>query len=230
MTENDIDMEEVVRRVISRNIELSSLVSFLEIEKASLVARNGSLETEKASLVAEIAELRKQLSRFEVPAKDSHNSHIPPSAESLKAQAIRRTRSLRKPGGRPSGGQTGHKGTTIQMRETPDTVKRHVPGFCTRCGLSLSALPETVSEIRQSIDIPLPVCPVVTNHESIEKICRCGHCNRGTFPAGVKPGVSYGANLHAVVAYLSVVQHVPFKRLVETVKDFYGIEISQGIY
>jgi hypothetical protein len=31
-----------------------------------------------------------------------------------------------------------------------------------------------------------------------------------------------------VVAYLSVVQHIPFKRLVGLIKDFYGMEISQG--
>jgi transposase len=92
----------------------------------------------------------------------------------------------------------------------------------------LSALPEKVSEVRQSIDIPLPVCPIVTNHESIEKRCTCGHCNRGTFPAEVKSGVSYGPNLHAAVTYLSVIQHIPFKRLVGVIKDFYGIELSQG--
>ena len=221
MTENNNDIEEVVKRVVLRNIELSNLVSFLEAEKVSL-------EAEKASLEAENAELRKQLSRFGHPQKDSHNSSIPPSADSLKAQAIRRTRSLRKPSGRPTGGQSGHTGSTIKMRETPDTVERHVPEYCSHCGLSLTALPEKVLEVRQSIDIPLPICPIVTNHESIEKRCCCGHRNRGTFPAEVKSGVSYGAHLHAVVAYLSVVQHVPFKRLVGLIKDFYGIEISQG--
>jgi transposase len=214
MKEKDSDIEEVVRRVILHNIELSKLVS--------------SLEAEKASLEVENAALRKQLSRFERPVKDSHNSSIPPSAESLKAQVIRRTRSLRKPGGRSSGGQPGHQGSTIQMRETPDTVEKHVPEYCSRCGLSLTGFPEKVSEVRQSIDIPLPIIPIVTHHESIEKTCRCGHCNRGTFPGEVKPGVSYGAHLHAVVAYLSVVQHIPFKRLVGVIKDFYGIEISQG--
>jgi transposase len=235
MIENLCDMEEIVRMVVLRNIELSKLVSTLEAENASLEVKktlletkNTSLETKNASLEAKIAELRKQLSRFERPQKDSHNSSIPPSSDSLKGQAIRRTRSLREPSGRPMGGQPGHKGSTIQMRETPDTVEKHVPEYCSHCGLSLKALPEKVSEIRQSIDIPLPICPIVTNHESIEKTCSCGHCNRGTFPAEVKSGVSYGANLHAVVAYLSVVQHVPFKRLVGLIKDFYGIEISQG--
>ena len=214
MIEKVSDIEKVVRAVLLRNIELSRLVS--------------SLESKNASLEVEIIELRKQLSRFERPPKDSHNSSIPPSADSLKAQAIRRTNSLRKPSGLSTGGQPGHKGTTIQKSETPDTVERHVPEYCSCCGLSLAALPGKVSEVRQSIDIPLPICPIVTNHESIEKTCSCGHCNRGTFPAEVKPGVSYGANLHAVVAYLNVVQHIPFKRLVDVIRDFYGIEISQG--
>ena len=221
MIGNIIDIEEVVKRVVLRNIELGKLVSSLEAEKMSL-------ETEKASLEAENTKLRKQLSRFERPSKDSHNSSIPPSAESLKAQAIRRTRSLRKPSGRSTGGQSGHEGSTIEKRQTPDIVEKHAPEFCSRCGLSLTAFPEKVSEVRQSIDIPLPICPIVTNHERIEKTCSCGHCNHGTFPGEVKSGVSYGPNLHAAVTYLSVVQHIPFKRLTGVVKDFYGLEISQG--
>ena len=35
-----------------------------------------------------------------------------------------------------------------------------------------------------------------------------------------------GINLHAVVAYLSSVQHIPFERLTGVLKDLYGIEIS----
>jgi transposase len=214
MIENVSDIEEVIKMVLFRNMELSNRVS--------------SLEKEKESLEAENAALRKQLSGFARPEKDSHNSSIPPSAESLKAQAIRRTRSLREPSGRSTGGQPCHKGSTLQMSDTPDTVEKHIPEYCTHCGLSLTELPEKVLEVRQSIDIPLPICPIVTNHECVEKTCRCGHTNRGTFPAVVKSGVSYGVNLHAVVTYLSVVQHIPFKRLVGVIKDFYGIEISQG--
>jgi hypothetical protein len=52
----------------------------------------------------------------------------------------------------------------------------------------------------------------------------CGKCNIGTFSSHVKPEVSYGVNLHAVVAYLSTVQNIPFKRLTGTLKDLYGIE------
>jgi Transposase and inactivated derivatives len=221
MNETVRDIEEVVKAVLFRNAELSNRISSLEAEKASL-------EVEKASLETENKALRLRLSGLESPEKDSHNSSIPPSKENLKAQAIRRTRSLRQSTGRLSGGQKGHAGSTLLMKETPDTTSMHVPEYCTRCGESLSKLEGKEVETRQSIDLPLPICPIVTNHVSMEKKCSCGHCNRGSFPAHVKPGVSYGVNLHAVVAYLSTVQHIPFKRLVGTLKDLYGIEISQG--
>jgi len=201
------DIEEVVKAVLFRNRELNHQVSELQ---------------------AEVAELRERLSRYESPSKDSHNSSIPPAKESLKAQAIRRTRSLRTSTGRPSGGQKGHKGSTLLANDTCDDTKTHIPQYCSCCGKSLSDIAGKEVELRQSIDIPLPVCPIVTNHVSIEKRCSCGQCNRGSFPGYVKPGVSYGVNLHALVAYLSTAQHIPFKRLVSTLKDLYGIEISQG--
>ena len=208
MKETVTDIEEVVKTVLFRNKELSLRVSALE---------------------AENAELRERLSRYEKPAKDSHNSSIPPAVENLKAQAVRRTRSLRPAGGsRRTGGQPGHEGVTLLISDTPDVIQTHSPDYCSSCGLSLSSIPGKEAETRQSIDIPLPVCPVVTSHVSIEKTCACGKCNRGTFPLHVKPGVSYGVNIHAAVAYLSTVQHIPFKRLTDVVRDLYGMDISQG--
>lgn len=114
------------------------------------------------------------------------------------------------------------------MSDKPDIIEPHTPTYCRCCGLSLSEVEGKEVETRQSIDIPLPVCPVITNHVCIEKICSCGKSNRGTFPLHVKHGVSYGVNIHAVVAYLSTVQHIPFKRLTGVIKDLYGMEISQG--
>ena len=184
-TVNDID--EVIKAVLIRNVELSNRVSYLEMENASLEG--------------EIAKLRKQLSRLEAPKKDSHNSSIPPSKESINAKAVRRTRSLRIPSGRPSGGQPGHKGSTLFINPTPDETKLHTPLYCSCCGNSLTEITGKEIETRQSIDIPLPVCQIITNHVSIEEKCSCGCRNRGSFPAYVKPGVSYGVNMHALTIY-----------------------------
>ena len=235
MIETVSDLDKVVKAVLFRNMEMSERISllenekaFLEAEKSSLVAANTSLESEKASLEKENKELRAQLSRLESPEKDSHNSSIPPSKESLKAQEIRRTRSLRKPTGRPSGGQPGHIGTTLLMKENADYIKCHIPEYCSCCGKPLADIPGEEVETRQSIDVPLPICPIVTNHIVVKKICTCGKSNSGSFPSYVKSGVSYGVNIHALVTYLSVVQDIPFKRLVGTLKEIYGIELSQG--
>ncbi|MDO8787942.1 MAG: DUF6444 domain-containing protein [Sulfuritalea sp.] len=61
------------------------------------------LKTEVASLKMEVADLHGQL------AKNSRNSSIPSSAEGLK-----KTKSMRKKGTRPPGGQPGHKGSTLE--------------------------------------------------------------------------------------------------------------------
>jgi transposase/regulator of replication initiation timing len=228
MFESINDIEHIVKTVLFRNRELSRRVTVLEKEKATLESKNATLTAENTTLAAENTGLRERLSILEKPPKDSSNSSISPSKESIKAQAVRRTQSLRTPSGRKSGGQPGHKGSTLLMSDSADETKVHASQYCTACGLSLASIQGKESEIRQSVDIPLPICPIVTNHVRIDKVCTCGKCNRGTFPDHVKPGVSYGVNLHATVAYLSTVQHIPFKRLTETIKDFYGIELSQG--
>ena len=207
---------------------INNLTERLISQPDALTSELTELKAEVSKLRAENIALRERLSRYEKPEKDSHNSSIPPSKESIKAQAIRQTRSLRIPGGRPSGGQKGHKGTTRLMSPTPDKTQTHTPDYCACCGKSLADIQGKEAEVRQSIDIPLPVRQIITNHVSMEKRCACGHINRGSFPLYVKSGVSYGTNTHALVAYLSTIQFIPFKRLTNIIKDFYGLEMSQG--
>jgi transposase len=86
--------------------------------------------------------LKDRLLIYETP-KDSHNSSIPPSKDSLKAQSekankLLATRSLREKSNKPTGGQIGHKGHTLDFFAEPDTIERHQADFCTRCGGNLS--------------------------------------------------------------------------------------------
>ena len=186
------------------------------------------LKVENEALRAEIASLKERLLHYERPRLDSHNSHTPPAQESLKAQGIRRTRSLRKPSGKKTGGQVGHKGHTLIRSEEVDEIRTHSPGRCAHCGKSLETVEGVPYETRQSIDVPFPIRPLVTDHVAMKKKCSCGYCTRADFPSYVKPGVSYGVNVHALVAYLSTAQHIPFKRLTEVLHDFYGLKMSQG--
>lgn len=44
----------------------------------------------------------------------------------------------------------------------------------------------------------------------------------------VKSAVSYGVNIHVLVDYLSTAQHIPFKRLVEVLNEFSGLNMILG--
>lgn len=73
---------------------------------------NVVLKGENEALRIENALLKERLEHYEKPQLDSQNSNIPPSRESLKAQAIRRTRSpagfIRKETGRTNGAYRKH--------------------------------------------------------------------------------------------------------------------------
>lgn len=218
MKEQVLDIELVLQTI---NGKFDSLTKQLN----AALNRIDELEKENALL-------RSRLELYETP-KDSHNSSIPPSKDSLavqgeKSKKLLVTRSLREKTGKSNGGQIGHKGSTLEMVSEPDSIVEHQPYFCTRCGNDLSAVEGSVVEIRQVFDIPMPVHPLVIEHQVISKKCSCGHCCQVDFPAEVRSRVSYGTNIRALVTYLSCVQYVPYKRLTEVLQDCFGVNLSQG--
>jgi len=176
--------------------------------------------------------LKERISVYETP-KDSHNSSIPSTKESIKAQADKSnklliTRSLREKSAKHTGGQIGHKGVTLEMASEPNFVEQHIPEFCTHCGNNLSQIEGTVTETRQSVDIPLPIQAIVTEHQVISKKCSCGQCCEANFPKHVRSNISYGPNIRAIVTYFSCSQYVPYKRLTEIIHNCFGVKMSQG--
>ena len=130
MKEQIIDIGLVLKTI---NGKIDSLTKQLEI------VTNENIELKKENAV-----LKDRLAVYETP-KDSHNSSIPPSKDSLVAQGekskkLLATRSLREKTGKSNGGQIGHKGTTLEMVSDPDLIVEHQPYFCTRCGYDLSAV------------------------------------------------------------------------------------------
>ena len=100
---------------------------------------------------ARIAELEARLGR------DSRNSSIPPSADSIEAKAKRRAdRSSRERSkDRKPGGQSGRKGSGLAPTVTPDrTETLPAPSACSGCGENLADAVDAGMSWAQVWDIP----------------------------------------------------------------------------
>jgi transposase len=156
-------------------------------------------------------------------AKDSHNSHRPPSSDGLA-----KPKSLRAKSGRPTGGQSGHPGHTLRMVETPDRIVPHRVERCSGCGRSLAGQEPDRLERRQVFDLPEPKLEV-TEHRAEVKTCPCGCVNRAAFPPEAAAPVQYGPRVKSVGVYLGEYQLLPFERLTEIMRDLFACEsFSEG--
>ena len=178
-----------------------------------------------------IEELEAELAKYKAPDKNSKNSSTPPSKESIKDEAIRRTRSLRKPTGRKPGGQQGHEGSTLRMAQTPDETEDVSANYCSRCGASLEDCERILDYVTQVVSIP-ELKPIVKEIRHYITVCRsCGERIQSHAPR--KRGsnaVVYDATVKSLVVYLSVVMFLPYGRIESFLKEVFGMEISQGSF
>ena len=127
-----------------------------------------------------------------------------------------------------SGGQVGHKGSTLKMSSKPDKTINYTPKYCKSCGNSLVNSAEKLIRKRQEIVLP-PIEPQYVEHRSYE--CSCSNCGVSTtseMPIHLTANIQYGTDIQSLVTYLSVYQLLPAKRLQQFLKDFAGIKMSQG--
>ena len=206
-----------------KNNDLYALVYSLITELESLKTSFGQLQKENVRLSQENQWLKQELEKYQTP-KNSSNSSKPPSSDFPK---IQKTQSLRTPSDKKPGGQPGHEGTTLKMTDTPDTVQKHSPNYCTCCGEDLSGYEPHFIGRRQVVDIP-PIKPIITEHQLFEVCCQCGHNNRASYPNGVVTPVSYGPGVQSLVAYLSVRQYLPIERITELLSSLFGLSLSTG--
>lgn len=155
--------------------------------------------------------------------KDSHNSSLPPSSDFHSKQ-----KSLRTPSEKSSGGQLGHKGTTLEIKEVPDKTIELKSTFCSECGQFLGDSDYAFVKKRQVVEIP-PVVPIYEEYRQFSCSCsNCQHLQIADFPAGVNAPIQYGNSVQAMIGYLSVYQYVPFKRLQNLLAQTFSLPISQG--
>jgi transposase len=187
-------------------------------EIAALKAENAALHEQVQALAAQVQELQARL------AKDSHNSSKPPASDGLG----RKTKSLRRRSGKQPGGQLGHRGETLRLVATPDTVVEHRPSVCATCQAPLDEAPVVLRERRQVCELPA-LRLVVQEHRALHLQCpRCQAVTVGAFPAEAPSRAQYGPRLRAFAVYLVEQQFVPYGRVRELLADLFGASLSLG--
>ena len=187
-------------------------------ELEQLREENRALREQVALLSERIKVLEAQL------AKDSHNSHLPPSSDRFHRQP----KSLRSKSGKKPGGQSGHPGSTLMLSQAPDLILVHAVESCQHCQQDLREVASLQVERRQVIDLP-PKRVVVIEHQAEAKCCpACQQISTAAFPDDVRAPVQYGAAFGAVGVYLVQQQLVPYERACEAMQDLLGPTMSVG--
>jgi transposase len=188
-------------------------------EQITLLERELSVQQEQLTQFAEqVQALQERL------AKDSHNSHLPPSSDRFSRQP----KSLRKKSGKKPGGQQGHPGKTLMFSPCPDEVIVHGVERCEQCQADLRQVPPSVVERRQVVDVP-PARLLVREHHSEQKQCpQCQQVTIASFPAEVRAPVQYGPRIAALAVYLVHQQLLPLARACEVMKDLLSVSMSEA--
>lgn len=162
-----------------------------------------------------IAELEERLS------KNSKNSHKPPSSDGLKKKPAfsRKTNKKR-------GGQTGHKGNTLQMVAQVDhTEVLYLKGQCS-CGCNLASLPSKVHQVRQVFEMNAKFD--VTEFVQMAAACSCGQYHQSKFPDQVRGPVQYGNGVRAFTTLLTNDYNLSVGKVKQLFSDLFGYALNES--
>lgn len=196
-------------------------------ELQALKQANQELQAKLAEVSEALTQMTQRVAELEARlAKDSHNSHLPPSSDRFGRQ--KKTKSQRHRSGKKPGGQAGHDGHHLALSATADEIVVHPAEICSHCRADLRAIAARTIERRQVVDVP-PVRLHITEHQA-ERKC-CPHCQRETradFPQEVKASIQYGSGIGALAVYLVIHHLLPYQRAAEVLSDLVGTKLSQG--
>jgi transposase len=185
--------------------------------------QNVALRRQVDILQQQIVSLQEQI-RLLKNGRNSNTSSTPPSQDIGRSNK----KSLREPSTRKTGGQTGHEGITLQMKEKPDKIVEYRPKYCKQCGEELARNEAILGERKQEVELP-PIDPQYVEHQSYSCTCKkCGFITTSELPERLQANIQYGQQVRAWVAYLSVRQYLSYERITELMKDCFHLPISEG--
>ena len=205
----------VLREQLAQQDELIQQQQALLAEQKAVLQQQGE---QMSSLSEQMRALRDRL------AKDSHNSHLPPSSDRF----VRKVKSLRHKSEKKAGGQPGHPGSSLQFSSTPDEIIELPVDQCETCQHDLHAVAACGRERRQVVDLPSPRV-VVQEYRAEQKRCpQCQQITIAIFPARVQAPIQYGPHVGATAVYLVHQQLLPLARACEAMRDLLGVQMSEG--
>lgn len=235
-------MKDVTESVSSLNETIVSLKENISTLSAINKSTNESL-TEIVNTMnrrhnedqAVIAELREKLKRAEAKlGRNSSNSNKPSSWDPFsKPKPSPKRSAILTPSGnknrkRVSGGQAGHKGTTMKISDSPDNTVNVCPAECSACPHYQQCLEaSSVRETRSVVDVV--VSTVQTDYlQRVFTCCVSGEEKTGSFPEGVSSRLQYGPMTKAVVTDLSTDGAMSMERIRVFMNTLFGFGMSDG--
>ncbi|MFH1161536.1 MAG: IS66 family transposase [bacterium] len=181
------------------------------------------MQEQNQALQQQIVSLQEQIQLLK-NGRNSNTSSTPPSQDIGRSNK----KSLREPSTRKTGGQTGHEGVTLQMKEKPDKIVEYRPKYCKQCGEELARNEVVLGERKQEVELP-PIVPQYVEHQSYSCVCKkCGFVTTNELPERLQANIQYGQQVSAWVAYLSVRQYLSYERIAEFMRDCLNLPISEG--
>jgi transposase len=175
-----------------------------------------SLRQRVADLEAENERLQQQLNK----STNSRNSSPPPSRDQKVNQP---EKTPRKPG--PPFGQQKFSRPLV---DNPDKVIQVPVTECAHGLADLSQVAPDDFERRQITALP-EAKPLVIETRQHQTTCpHCHQLSRAPLPAGLEAGRCFGPNLEATVIFYKQTQHLSYERIVETMRDLHGVNLSEG--
>ena len=152
--------------------EHNAIVAGYDATNDAMAKEIAILKDENEILKKTVAALTAKVEQLEAKSKkNSDNSNKPPSSDGIGKKKV--TQSLRKRTGRAPGGQEGHDGSGLKLKDNPDkVVVLKVKNTC-ECGGSIKITVGT-EEKRQSTDIE-PSKMITIEYRAEEGVCElCG--------------------------------------------------------